>query len=151
MEETLEITNYFEPVLSKPEQDYAHQAFNNLFITFENLEKDNILVKRKKRGVNDKDIYLAVNLYTEHETVGDFEYEINQEKFLGKRNTLIPELVEDSKPYSKTMGLVTEPCLATKRTIKIKPSETIIIDLILSISNNKEEAISALEKYKNEK
>ena len=57
MEETLEITNYFEPVLSKPEQDYAHQAFNNLFITFENLEKDNILVKRKKRGVNDKDIY----------------------------------------------------------------------------------------------
>ena len=151
MEETLEITNYFEPVLSKPEQDYAHQAFNNLFITFENLEKDNILVKRKKRGVNDKDIYLAVNLYTEHETVGDFEYEISQEKFLGKRNTLIPELVEDSKPYSKTMGLVTEPCLATKRTIKIKPSETIIIDLILSISNNKEEAISALEKYKNEK
>ena len=73
MEETLEITNYFEPVLSKPEQDYAHQAFNNLFITFENLEKDNILVKRKKRGVNDKDIYLAVNLYTEHETVGDFD------------------------------------------------------------------------------
>ena len=151
MEETLEITNYFEPVLSKPEQDYAHQAFNNLFITFENLEKDNILVKRKKRGVNDKDIYLAVNLYTEHETVGDFEYEINQEKFLGKRNTFIPELVEDSKPYSKTMGLVTEPCLATKKTIKIKPSETIIIDLILSIANNKEEAISALEKYKNEK
>ena len=36
-----------------------------------------------------------MNLYTEHETVGDFEYEINQEKFLGKRNTLIPELVED--------------------------------------------------------
>ena len=151
MQETLEVTNYFEPVLSKPEQDYAHMAFNNLFITFESLEKDDILVKRKKRGIKDKDIYLAVSLYTEHETVGDFEYEISQEKFLGKRNTLIPELVEDSKPYSKTMGLVTEPCLATKRTIKIKPSETVTIDLILSVSNNKEEAISALEKYKNEK
>lgn len=151
LEETLEITNYFEPVLSKPEQDYAHMAFNNLFIIFESLEKDNILVKRKKRGTQEKDIYLAVNLYTEHETVGDFEYEISQEKFWDKKNTIIPELVENSKPYSKTMGLVTEPCLATKRTIKIKPAETVTIDLILSVSNDKEEAIKALEKYKNQK
>ena len=31
-EETLEVTNYFEPVLSRPTQDYAHMAFNNLFL-----------------------------------------------------------------------------------------------------------------------
>lgn len=31
-EEILEITSFFEPVLSKKEQDYAHTAFNNLFL-----------------------------------------------------------------------------------------------------------------------
>ena len=35
-------------------------AFNNLFLTFEKLENENILVKRKKRGVNQKDIYLGI-------------------------------------------------------------------------------------------
>ena len=32
-EEILEITSHFEPVLSRKEQDYAHPAFNNLFLT----------------------------------------------------------------------------------------------------------------------
>ena len=31
-EEILEITSYFEPVLSPKEQDYAHPVFNNLFL-----------------------------------------------------------------------------------------------------------------------
>ena len=34
-EEILEVTSHFEPVLSCKEQDYAHQAFNNLFLIFD--------------------------------------------------------------------------------------------------------------------
>ena len=33
-EKIFEVTSYFEPVLSKKEQDYAHQAFNNLFLVY---------------------------------------------------------------------------------------------------------------------
>ena len=148
-ERTLEITNYFEPVLSKPMQDHAHMAFNNLFLTFEKMENDNILVKRKKRGANERDIYLGTSFYTEHETIGEFEVEIDKERFLGKKESLIPEMVKDSKPYSQNMGLVTDPCLATKRTIKIMPGEKIIIDLIISISNDKDVILELLEKYRN--
>ena len=150
-ERTLEITNYFEPVLSRPMQDYAHMAFNNLFLTFERLENENILVKRKKRGTNEKDIYLGASLYTEHETIGEFEVEIDKEKFLGKTYNLIPEMVKDSKPYSQNMGLVTDSCLATKRTIKIMPDEEIILDLIICISKDKEAILNLLQKYKNTK
>lgn len=148
-ERTLEIINYFEPVLSKPMQDYAHMAFNNLFLTFEKMENENILVKRKKRGVNEKDIYLGTAFYTEHETIGEFEIEIDKEKFLGKKESLIPEMVKDSKPYSQNMGLVTDPCLATKRTIKIMPGEKITFDLIICISNEKDIVLELLEKYRN--
>ena len=49
-EEILEISSYFEPVLSEKEQDYAHPAFNNLFLVFGYDEKTNsIVVKRKNR------------------------------------------------------------------------------------------------------
>ena len=150
-ERTLEITNYFEPVLSRPMQDYAHMAFNNLFLTFQKLENENILVKRKKRGANEKDIFLGVSFYTEHETIGEFEVEIDKEKFLGKTYNLIPEMVKDSKPYSQNMGLVTNSCLATKRTIKIMPGEEIILDLIICVSKDKETILSLLQKYKNTK
>lgn len=148
-ERTLEITNYFEPVLSRPMQDYAHMAFNNLFLTFERLENDNILVKRKKRGQNEEDLYLGTSFYTEHDTIGELEIEIDKEKFLGKKQNLIPEMVKDSKPYSQNMGLVTDACLASKRTIKIMPGEEIILDLVICISNDKDIVSKLLDKYRN--
>ena len=69
-EETLEITNVFEPVLSTKEQDYAHPAFNNLFLSYEFIDETNtILVKRKSRSANQKEIYMAVNLNSENNTI----------------------------------------------------------------------------------
>jgi len=51
-EEILEITSHFEPVLSRKEQDYAHPAFNNLFLIFDfDHDTNSIVVKsKKKRG-----------------------------------------------------------------------------------------------------
>ncbi|MFR5684538.1 MAG: glucoamylase family protein, partial [Clostridia bacterium] len=60
LEETIEITSVLEPVLSTMQQDYAHPAFNNLFLTLEyDQETQNILVKRKARLENESEIYLA--------------------------------------------------------------------------------------------
>ena len=85
-EEILEITSYFEPVLSKKEQDYAHPAFNNLFLIFDfDQETNSIVVKRKKRGENEKEVYMYINLSTNSEVIGDLEYEIDEEKFIRQR------------------------------------------------------------------
>ena len=146
--ETIEITSYLEPVLSTAMQDYAHMAFNNLFLTFEK-SNENIFVKRKKRAQTEKDIYLGISLYTENETIGELEYEIDKEKLFEKKESLIPAMVEESKPFSKNLGIVTDPCLAIKRMLNINPGETITLDLILSVSNEKNEAEVLLEKYKN--
>ena len=148
-EETLEITSYFEPVISKPMQDYSHTAFNNLFLTYEELNKEDILVKRKKRNIDELDFYLGCSLYTEHEGIGELEYEIDKEKFYGRDNCLIPFMVNESKPFSKNLGLSLDSCLAMKRTIKIHPNETICLDLIICVSNEKEEIKDLITKYKN--
>ncbi len=148
-EEIIEITSYFEPTLSRKEQDYAHPAFNKLFLVYEYDENTNsIIVKHKTRNKEEKDIYLAVNLSTNSETIGDLEYEIEEEKFLGRGNLGIPNMVKNSIPLSKKIGLVTESIVALKRTVKIKPQEKVTLDLILSVGEEKSEIIKNVEKYK---
>jgi len=147
--ETLEITSYFEPTLSSSKQDYAHKAFNNLFLIFKELGNGSILIRRKKRDKNQKDFYVGVNLYTDNETIGDDEYEIDKEKFMGKGNFKLPEAIKDSKLLSKNLSLVTDPIVAMKKTIKIMPKESATLDLIISASYSEGEATKNLQNYSN--
>ena len=147
-EELLEITSYFEPVISTPEQDYAHMAFNNLFLKFEKTEKG-IIIQRKKREADKKELFVGTAVYTENEIIGEEEFEIDKEKFIGKCNLGLPEMIENSKGFSKNLSLVTDAILANKKTIKIMPNQEITIDLIICISENKEITQKLLEKYEN--
>ncbi len=147
-EEILEITSYFEPVLSKKEQDYAHPVFNNLFLINKFDETTNsILIERKNREVTSPKMYLGANLSTNSETIGDLEYEIDEEKFIGRGHLEIPNMVKNSIPFSKKTGLVTEPIVALKRTIKVKPQEEAILDFILSVNENEEKVVENIKTY----
>ena len=100
-EELLELTSYIEPVLSKKEQDYAHPAFNKLFLVYDfDHETNSIIVKRKKRETHEQELYMGANLSTDNEVIGDLEYEIDQEKFTGRGNIGIPQMVKNSNPFS---------------------------------------------------
>ena len=96
------------------------------------------ILKRKKRQIDDKEIYLATNLSTDSETIGDLEYEIEEDKFIGRGNLGIPNMIKNSIPLSRKIGLVTEPIVALKRTIKIKPKEKTVVDLIISVGREEE-------------
>ena len=148
-EEIVELTGYFEPILTPKEQYYAHPAFNNLFLVYEYDEKNEaLMVKRKKRELGQNEIYLATTLHVSRDDrIGDLEYEIEEEKFMGRGNLKIPKMVKDSLPFSKKIGLVTEPVVALKRTIKIKSQEKVVIDFIVSVEENKEQTVQNLEKY----
>ena len=148
-EEIVEVTVYFEPVLSKKEADYAHPVFNNLFlITKYDEEQNSLIIKRKKREQNTKEMYLGTNLSTNSETIGDLEYEISESKFIGRGNLGIPKMIENGVPLSKKIGLVTEPIVAMKRTVKIKPQDKADIDFILSVGEDEKQVKENLEKYK---
>ena len=149
--EVVEMTATLEPALSTLEEDISHPAFQNLFLTFEYIEEDNIFViKRKNRQDSDKGIYLAVSLYTNDETIGELEYEIDKEKFQGRGNLSLPTMVEHSKPFSKKIQSVVDPILALKRTISLKPEQEVSFTLLFSISEEKEEAIKNVKEYQNE-
>ena len=71
-------------------------------------------------------MYLMANLSTNSETIGDLEYEISEEKFIGRGNLGIPNMIKNSIPLSKKIGLVTEPIVALKRIVKIKSKNVLI-------------------------
>ena len=148
-EQTLEVSSYFEPVLSRKEQDYAHPAFNNLFLIYEFDEETNSLIlKRKNREETTNNVYLATSMFTSSKETSDIEYEIDKEKLIGRGNLNIPNMIKNSIPFSNKQEFITEPVVALKRTIKIKPEETITVDLVISVEEDKKNAISNLEKYK---
>ena len=145
-EEIIELTSVIEPILSEKKQDYAHKAFNNLFLSYEFLEKTNtILVKRNHRNKNEKDIYLAVNLYSEDETIGEMQYEIDKEKFMGRGNIGLPKAVAEELPLSKKIGFTTDPIIAIKQTVKIPQGKSAKFSLIISMSEDRQKAISRVE------
>ena len=57
-------------------------------------------------------------------------------------------MVKNSNPFSKKIGLVTEPVIALKRTMKVKPNQKAVINLIISVGEDKEKIIENIKKYK---
>lgn len=57
-------------------------------------------------------------------------------------------MVKNSNPFSKKIGLVTEPVVALKRTMKVKPEQKATINLIISAGEDKEKVIENIKKYK---
>lgn len=145
----LEITSNFECIISNQTQDIAHPAFNNLFLRYY-FENNNLIIERKNREKNVEKTFVATCLYTENETIGELEYEIDKEKFFGRGNFRLPKMVEESRTFSKNTGLVTEPIIAMKRTIKIKPGEKVKLNLVIAVSDNKDDVINKINDYKNQ-
>ena len=141
-EKIFEVTSFFEPVLSRKEQDYAHQYFNNLFLVYGyNEENDYLTVKRKKRENNQKELYLIAKMQTNSEKIGETEYEIDKAKFAGRNNFGIPKTIQNSTPLSKKIGLTTEGIVALKNTIKVQPEQKVYVDLIFSVEYEEQLAI----------
>lgn len=145
-EELIEVTTYFEPILSTAKKDYAHPAFNNLFLNFEKQD-DNIIVNRTDKSNN---LIMATTFYTENECIGELEFELDKPKFLGRNNMGIPQFINDSRPFSNRMELCVEPIIAFKRTLRIKPEEKVTLNLIISVGENREVVLKTINRYKNQ-
>ena len=147
-EEFFEIISDFEPSLSYKMEEYSHPAFNKLFMKMEE-KNENIIFEKRNRNL-DAFLYLATSLYTENDQIVDFEYEIDKEKYLGRENLGIPQMVKTQKSFSKNIVQVIDPIIAMKRTLKIRGKEKISVNLLISVSENKEEAVQNLENLKSE-
>ena len=61
----------------------------------------------------------------------------------------VPVSVSASIPFSKKIGYTTDQIIALKKTVDIKPEETAIFDLIVSVGYDKEQVIKNMAKFMN--
>ncbi|MGN1299533.1 MAG: GH36-type glycosyl hydrolase domain-containing protein [Candidatus Scatovivens sp.] len=148
-EELIEIIEDFVPVLSEANQEYSHPAFNKLFLNIEE-KNGNLIVGRRDRKLKNN-LYLATTLYTENEQIGDFEYEIDRQRYLGRENFRIPKLISDNENFSTEVSYKTDYIVAMKRSVKIGHNQKVNIALIISVGENKESVIENLTKLKSNK
>ncbi len=147
-EEVLDVTVDFIPCLSRGDAEYAHPAFNSMFLDFKK-EQGNIVIERREKTL-DKFMYAVVNLYTENGNIVDNGFEIDKEKYIGRNNFDIPIGVKSSKKFENQLNYVINKIYAERKTVKIAQDEKICINFLISVNEDKEEAIKNIEQMKNE-
>ena len=146
-EEIIEVFADFMPVLSTSSEEYAHPAFNNMFINYR-LKDEKIFLERVDRTLS-KSIFLATNLYTENGKIVDKGFEIDSEKYYGRGNFGIPKMVKENITFSNDISYCINKVVAQKQAIKIDAKEKIKVNLIISVSDDKEECLKQLEEANN--
>lgn len=146
--ETIEVSSYFEPILSTISQDTSHRAFNNLFLQYEWIpEMSSLLIKRKPQGEKEKVMYVAVGFFVAANAMGELEFEMDKEKFVGRGNLELPKAVEHSLPLSNKVGYVVDPIVAMKRMVLVPPEQKVTVDLVIAVGDEKENVIEMMHKY----
>ncbi|WP_027621850.1 GH36-type glycosyl hydrolase domain-containing protein [Acetivibrio clariflavus] len=147
----LEVSSYYELVLAQHGTDVAHPAFSNLFIRTEFIPELNCLIaNRRPRSENDKPVW-SLNLMTiEGEAVGGLQYETDRFKFIGRgRNVTNPQVIEERKPLTNTVGPVLDPIMSMRCMLKIEPGKTAKVNLVVAVGENRGAVLDLAAKYIN--
>ena len=145
----IELTSYAEVVLAAQAADAAHPAFSNLFVQTEFLpQSSSVLCTRRARAQEEKPPWLMHLMKGPAGTSGETSCETDRSRFIGRGGGLAkPAAMQSFGPLSNTVGSVLDPIVSLRRTISIRPHETITMDLVLGVADNRASALALVEKY----
>ncbi|MDR3460465.1 MAG: glucoamylase family protein [Verrucomicrobiae bacterium] len=145
----VEITSYSEVVLARPDADAAHPAFSNLFVQTEFARKSSaILCTRRARSQEERPPWLLHLMQIQSDDKGEISCETDRSRFVGRGGSLAnPAALQTISPLSNTVGAVLDPIVALRRTVTLPPFGTVIVDLVLGVTENREAALALVEKY----
>ncbi len=146
----IELTSYAEIVLAQPAADQAHQAFSKLFVETEYLVgADAILATRRRRGADEPELWAAHLAVVEGEAIGDFEFETDRARFLGRGNDIGNAIAaNDGRRLSNTVGHVLDPVFALRRRLRIPAGGTVRVAFWTMVASSREALLDAVDKHK---
>ena len=146
---TIELTSYAEVVLAAPNADATHPAFSNLFVQTEILaDRHALLCTRRRRSHHENPPWMLHLMAVRGPTEGDASYETDRLKFIGRGSTTVkPAAMSNAGPLSNSDGSVLDPIVAIRRRVIIAPDESVVIDLVIGMSETREAAIAMIDKY----
>jgi len=145
----IEVTSYFEVVLTSQAADVAHPVFSNLFVeTGFQQQKKCLIANRRPRSETDKSLWIANATVLEGDSVGDLEFETDRMQLIGRgHNVKTPVVMERGKPLSNTVGPVLDPVMSIRLRVKIEPGKTARISFVTAVSESNESLLSLIDKY----
>jgi cellobiose phosphorylase len=148
---TVELTSYAEVVMAPPSADAAHPAFSNLFVQTEMLESHPaLLCTRRARSEGEKPPWLFHMMEAQGAEHGELSCETDRAKFIGRgRNLSSPAAMQRFGPLSNSAGSVLDPVVSLRRTVTIPAQETVRVEIIMGMAEQRETAVALVEKYHN--
>ena len=145
----LEVTSYAEVVLTAAAADAAHPAFSNLFVQTEILpQRDAILCTRRPRGAGDPQPWMFHLMKVHNAEIRDVSFETDRSVFIGRTRSIHePEAMSKNQPLSNSQGSVLDPIVAIRYRFMIDAHDSVTIDMVLGMAENKEACTALVEKY----
>ncbi len=145
----IELTTYAEVVLAPPGADEAHPAFSNLFVQTEFLPAASaILCTRRARSPDERPPWLLHVLVAQGGGEGEVSCETDRNRFIGRDGSPAdPAAMQTQAPLSNTAGAVLDPIVALRRTVTVKPHETVVLTLVLGMCETRDAAVALTDKY----
>lgn len=147
----LDVTSYFEVLLTSFEADNAHPAFSNLFIQTEYLsEFETLLASRRPRSKDEKSMWVLHTANVEGDQVGSTQYETDRMKFLGRgRSVENPQAMDPEYPLSNTVGPVLDPIMSIRKRIHIGAGESKKVTFITAVADSRESIMALARDIRN--
>jgi cyclic beta-1,2-glucan synthetase len=146
----IELTSYAEVVLTTPEADIAHPAFQKLFVQTEFLPAFGALLATcRPRSEDEREVWVAHVVAIEGETVGGLQYETDRARFVDRGHGVrSPGSVANGRPLSNTTGAVLDPILSLRRVVRLGPGETARATFSTLVAGSRESALALVDKYR---
>jgi cyclic beta-1,2-glucan synthetase len=149
-ERSIELTSYAEIVLAVPGADAAHPVFSNLFVQTE-FDRANsaILCTRRPRSEGERRPWLWHSMVGDEGRGDETSCETDRARFVGRGRTPIsPAAMQDFSPLSGTVGSVLDPIASLRRTFVLTPKQTVRVDFLQGVTNDREAALALVRKYR---
>ncbi|HET9914177.1 MAG TPA: glucoamylase family protein [Anaerolineales bacterium] len=149
----LALTSYAEIILSQQSVDRRHPAYNKLFIESEFIEKEQLLLfRRRPRSAEEEPIYLAHFFTGDREQIYLTGYETDREKFLGRggttRRPAVFSIANQASLLSNTSGATLDPICALQAEFELLPYQTVQVAFITLAAHSRKEAIDLARRYR---
>ncbi|HVE48353.1 MAG TPA: glucoamylase family protein, partial [Casimicrobiaceae bacterium] len=146
---SIEVVSYAEVVLASGAADALHPAFSNLFVQTEIMHaRRALLCTRRPRSRHEHSPSLFHLMAVHGTTVGPPSYETDRARFIGRGNSVAdPQALRDAGPLSGTEGSVLDPIVAMRQRIDLDPAQTVVIDLVIGIGEDRLACLALIERY----
>ncbi|MGV8907260.1 MAG: GH36-type glycosyl hydrolase domain-containing protein, partial [Acetobacterium sp.] len=145
----LELTSYFEVVMTTQGADLAHPAFSNLFVETSILpDRQCIIANRRPRSATENQMWMANAVVFKGECLGDIQYETDRLAMIGRGHSAKnPIVMEQNKPLSNSSGPVLDPVMSIRVKVKIEPKTTVQISFLNAVGENNEVLLKEIDRY----